>query len=237
MKKKGNIFLFTITALACFLVIQPILLDVFAQNNHTYSNICTKLDAEDFSLYNFLLNIDIENLSVNYPDGIPVNEELHNKLIQLIEIQQINEAIDLIFEYSLSLLVLTPVTSGFERTIAHTYSFNNLSHINLSCRRGCGVALSGHTVLSGTVTFNSDGTVIGHGNTPSFRPNIRITQNADLEPTRTDAWWVRSNNNRGLEAHGQLDFIVRRWNTQFAYQCISLWQRCDFAPTRQTIRF
>ena len=239
MQKKSKAFLFTVTALVCFLVIQPISFDVFAQYNRAHSNTNYEVALEDFSLYDFLLDIDtsIDILSIRYPEGELIGEDLQNKLINLLEVQDIEEAMELITTYSLSLLVKTPMTSYYGRNIPHTFSFNFTNPVNTSCRRGCGASISGDTRLSGTVTFNPDGTVIGHGSVPSFFTTVRAVGNTTGYPVRNESWWVSGNNNRLLEAHGQLDFRVYNWRSPLIFQCVNIGQICDFAPIRHIVRF
>lgn len=102
-----------------------------------------------------------------------------------------------------------------ERTIAHTINFTASQHFNVNCTRGCGGFVTGHGILSGSVTFNANGTLTPHG-VPSFRAYTSFggpdgpyiwQGNASLFDNRFNLL----NNNRTVEARGTISATATKF--------------------------
>jgi len=207
--KKKSIIQGALTILTCIFAISMIQLYVFAQGYPTNAN----SESEDFyigsdsSVYEFLLNLDINNLAVLHSDGTPAGLELFDEIIQMLANRDFIGIVKFTALYELSLQVeevsrsrmIPEEVVHFEMMSSHLMT----SHLNSNQR----VYMS--TTTRTAIIRHSNGTVSPHENRPSVTiSNLFIGTGWSINPGIISIGNRRIENNRAVEAFADIEVVA-----------------------------
>lgn len=153
---------------------------------------------ENDEIYNFFQDVTIENLSIMDSNGERIEKgELFFEILSKIENGNYAEVVDIMFEKELIIGVVERIENPLSRTVAFTENFNHLaSHLTTSTDGQW--RLESLTRLSGSVTFNANGTLTHHGNPSLTLISAHMGANWTTRLNNVSTSVTASNNNRSL---------------------------------------
>jgi len=147
--------------------------------------------------YDFLNNLDINTLSIEYYGGMLVEDSVHIEIVNKINEKRFSEVVSIIRQHNLSLVTKTSTRGVGVRSWDEIIDFQRMSwHILRSLNSGA--SGEGMTTINGTYSLSLVTGIVTPIGAPILNVDVWVGAGITTNISNISVFYIRLNNNRGL---------------------------------------